>query len=481
MATEAPTAIAVAERLERTGGPRAGLAVWKALSASSTTVDVRARALLAALRCAVTIGDLAAVDELAAQWGAASGGVWDGAVASLCTAMARAGHLRRAISLADAEARRHPTARALYCHARCLDVAGDESAAPAFRDAIVRAEREGRRDIALAARVRRAVILSRSWRTMGDAVDEARSVDVSLVPAASRVSIARVLLRSPSRFTRATALGILDDVVTGADEPLARRALAVVGGWFDEVGAARTPLEEDRLVALLGRERVMAAAPTARDVVRVVGRIANAGDDDGLAGAMAGAARLAPELAPLHARARDILRGRFEATKDPAETPPSDLALRRAFRYSEMLDVVVALRDRAPERAARALRSLADAEEAGERLPAEVLELVQGALSVEDGELRAALEPFMAARLRTVRGGPPSRGFLGLANLLVRLGMTELAVTACRAAVVGKETGAAHTLGTLLAREGWDLAKSGNRMQAIGKLREARALLEVTA
>ncbi|MDF2697139.1 MAG: hypothetical protein K0S65_5522, partial [Labilithrix sp.] len=55
---------------------------------------------------------------------------------------------------------------------------------------------------------------------------------------------------------------------------------------------------------------------------------------------------------------------------------------------------------------------------------------------------------------------------------------TELSRMARRAAVVAKEPGAAESLGTSLTREGWDLARSGERARAIARLREAKALLQ---
>ena len=58
------------------------------------------------------------------------------------------------------------------------------------------------------------------------------------------------------------------------------------------------------------------------------------------------------------------------------------------LRWSQMLDVVVALRDRAFPRAAHALRPLADAERSGETLPPQILGIVQAALAADDGELR---------------------------------------------------------------------------------------------
>lgn len=479
MNVAASVALAVAERVERTGGPRAGLVAWRTLASSrATDSEVRGKALLAALRCALALRDEAALSELTALWETVDRGVWDGAIYVLCKEMVRGGFSSRATTLAEAEVRRHRTARALYCHARCLDLARDAAAADVFRDAIARAEKEGAKDIELASRVRRSAILARSWHTMSDAIEEARRVDVAQVPAESRLVVARVLLRSPSRFERAGAIGILDTIITAEEAALATRALTLIARWADDAGDALTPLESDRVIALFGRERVQMVAPNAKEIARVLERIARSKDDAALRAALDEAVLVVPELGPLHERTHDILAGRFEVLEEPVETAPSAPSRRRAVRHAQILDVVVAMRDRAPARAARTMRILAEAEEAGEHLPLEVLSVVQAALGYDDPELRETAAHLVAVRLRRASTGAPPRGFLLLADTLASLGMVELSLTARRAAVVSKEPGAAESLGTSLAREGWELARVGDREQAIQKLREAKALLE---
>jgi hypothetical protein len=480
MSVAGSVALAVAERVERTAGPRAGLVAWKALAQNSADAIVRGKALLAGLRCALVLRDVEALDVLTTQWETVSGGIWYDPITSLCTEMMRAKLSERAVALARAEASRHPTARALYCYARCLDIVRDQGAAGAFSEAIARSEKEGSKEIALASRVRRSSILSESWLTLGEAIDEASRVDLAQVPPASRLAVARVLLRSPSRFTRAAALGTLDDLVVSADPALAQRALAVVARWVDGSLAPLTPLELDRLLALFARERASKLAPRAREVVRAIDTISRAKDDAALVAALDEAGRVDPELVPLHARASDILGGRFEVPRESGGSPPSAPRERRAFRSAELLDVVVAMRVRAPARAARALRSLVDAERAGEPLPPQVFDVAHAALEYDNSELRDIAAAFIEARLRHASRGAPSRGFLALVETLAGLGLGDLANTARRAAVVAREPGASQSLGSFLAREGWDLAKRGEREKAIEKLREAKTLLEST-
>jgi len=477
MNVAASVALALAERVERTGGPRAGLMTWKTLAATTADGEVRGKALLAGFRCALATRDEAALGDLTALWASVDRGTWDEAIASLCKRLVRAGLLERAITLAETEARRHRTARALYVHARCLELADDPAAADVFRDAAARAEQESAKEIELACRIRRAAILARSWHTMDEALEEAARVDLARVPADARLVVARVLLRSPSRFMRAAAIGVLDEIITSEDAAMATRALTLVARWADDAGDRLTALETDRLVALFGRERVRNVAPNAREVARVLERIALSRDDETLRAALDEAVLVAPELAHLHERVRDILGGRFEVPEEPVETAPVEPVRRRAFRHGQLLDVVAAMRDRAPARAARALRILAEAEEAGEHLPLEALSVAQAALGYDDSELREAAVHLVAVRLRRTSTGAPPRGFMLLADTLANLGMADLALTARRAAVVAKEPGAAESLGTALARQGWDLARTGDRAEAIRKLRGAKALL----
>src|SRR5690242_2197416 len=118
-------AVAVAERLERSGGPRAGLVAWKRLAETSSDVGTRAQAILAGLRCALALRDPVSLAPLITRWTTIDRGVWDTQVIVLCKDMLRAGagFLPLATQLARSEVHRHRTARSLYLYARCLDLA----------------------------------------------------------------------------------------------------------------------------------------------------------------------------------------------------------------------------------------------------------------------------------------------------------------------------------------------------------------------
>ena len=482
MSLTADVAIGAAERLERSAGPGPGLAVWRRLASNASGAALRGRAILGGLRCAIAVRDLGALRDLGLLWQTVDEGVWDG-IFAVCKDLWRARLGVCAVELAHAEVKRLRTARALYMYARCLDVAGDSRAAGALQAALERAEKEGAKHLSHTCRVRRAAWLARSPETLTEAIEEAKRVSVAEATPGERLVLARVLLRSPSRFARTSAIGLLDDLVSpcapGALSALARRALVLAARHADDMADDLTPLELDRLLAIFGRESVAKEAAPVRDALLAIDRLARAKDkksDAELEAALHEAGRSHPELAVLHGRARDILRGRFE----PAFVPPS-LAERPVLGagayplWTAMLDVVVALRDRAWPRASHAVRWLSEAAERGERMPPQLWTIAQAALGTDDVEVRAVTGRLVAVMLRTTSAAPP-RGWLGLTQALAGCEMNELATLARRAAAVAKEPGAVDSLVLSLTRSGWQLAESGERSRALERLREARTL-----
>ena len=315
------------------------------------------------------------------------------------------------------------------------------------------------------------------------AIEEAKKVTVAEASRAERLVLARVLLRSPSRFARTSAIDLLDALVTasasGAPDKLGQRALVLAARHADDLADDLTPLEVDRLVALFSREPIAKQVVRVRDAVRAIDRLARAkttkGDAD-FESALADAARSDPELSVLHARARDILRGRFEPAIASASLIDGPvLGAGTHPLWTAMLDAVVALRDSAWPRAANAVRWLAEAAERGERMPPPLWTIAQTALGTDDAEVRGVTGRLVAAMMKSTTAAPP-RGWLGLAHALGACGMNELATTARRSAALAKEPGAVEALALALTRMGWQLAESGDRARAIERLREARAL-----
>jgi hypothetical protein len=482
MSLAADVAVGAAERLERSAGPGPGLKVWRRLAANAASAELRGRAILGGLRCAITVRDLVAIRDLAQLWRTVETvdpALWD-AVFATCKDMWRGGLGVCATDLACSEVKRAPTTRALYAYARCLDVAGDPQATAAFADALASAEQERAERYVHGCRIRHAAWLARAAATLSAAIDEAKRVVVADATPAERLVVARVLLRSPSRFARASAIGMLDDVVSAAVAAnasagamdLARRALGLAARHADDMNDELTPLEVDRLIALFSRDPFTKSLARVRDVVRAIDRLARANEkksDTEMEAALADAARVDPELAILHHRARDILSGRFEAHQ------PHDPSSTSADPQTALLDAVVAMRDEAWARSAHALRGLAELAESGQRLPPHVWSTAQAALGSVDAEVRAVAGRLVAAMMKTTTAAPP-RGWLALAQALAVLGMEDLATTARRAAAVAKEPGAADALALALTRSGWQHALAGDRSQALERLREAKAL-----
>lgn len=479
MSLASDVAVAAAERVERSAGPGAGLKVWRRLASNATSAELRGRAVLGGLRCASKVGDESALRDLSLLWrtvDAADETLWDGVFRAM-KELRRAGQGAAASELARSEVIRARTARGLYAYARCLDVAGEPRAADAFAEALAFAEKDGAKRFVRVCRVRRAAWLARSAETMSEAIDEAKRVDAAECSPAEKLVLARVLLRSPSRFARASAIGLLDEIMTtaGAAPKLTSRALLLAARHADDMNDELSALEGDRLVALFSREAIAKEMTRVRGAVVAIERLARAKERKSEAdfeAALSDAARVDPELGVLHQRARDILRGRFEAhAAGPSAAHP---------QWTALLDAVVAMRDVAWPRTAHALRVLAEAAERGTRLPPHAWTVSQAALGVDDAEVREVAARVVATMMKTTTASPP-RGWLGLANALSACGREDLATTARRGAALAKEPGAEDALSLALVREGWQLASSGDRMRAIERLREAKSVATKSA
>lgn len=458
-------AIALAERVEKSAGPKAGLLAWKTLADTSGPGDTRSRALLAAMRCALAAGEFSEMTELTRLWEFAGPAPFDREVGALVKELARGRQLVPATTLAATEVSRRRSAYSLYLHARCLEVAGDARAHDRFGEAVRRAEEEGAaaEDIARAARLRRLARVPDP--------DEAAKLDVAKLSPRDRIAVARALLRSSSRFVRAGAIAALDGLVASGDVPNAKYALAVAGAHVDDSAEQLSSLEVDRLLALFGREIALALAPRGRDLVKAAASVAQAATDAELDAALDAAATIDPSLAANHRRARAILDGR----KEPADTPPSrDPA-------ELVLDAFAALRDDQTTRAATALVALGDAAEVSAsrrratRVPAEAWNVARLGLESEHLAVNAAAARLVTAQMRSRSAAPP-RGWLEIANVLSARGVHDLADRARRHAVSANEPGAEDALVFALTRSGWERARRGERERALSLLREARSL-----
>jgi hypothetical protein len=440
-------ALAACERVEKSGGPRAGLVAWRALATNAADTETRAKALMGGLRCTIQLRDGTAAEEIVAMWvsigpadQAGNRGPYE--IDALCRDLMRAKMTAQALDLAEAEATRDRNAHSLYLYARCLDVVRDARAIEWLGYTIDRAERDGAAKIVDAARLRRVALLASSWTTLPDALVSAEKLAPARLSVAGQIELARIQLFSGSRFVRAGAIGLLAEATKAEDVNVRLKARRLAARYADEAGAEVTPLEHDRLVALFDHD--------AKAAVR---------------------GSIVAELDPIVERGRDILRGRFEVPREATPMIPSDPKKRRLVRHGEVLDVVVAMRDKKPALAARALRPLVSAKD---RLPREAVFVACQALVCGDDELREVATQFFARWLARPSYVVPPRGFLALADAL---GDNEMAMIARRAATHRKEKGAIDQLGVLLTRVGWEAARDPDRLHAIRLLREAKALM----
>ena len=270
-------AVAVGRGVERALTGRAALAYYRTLLGSTTDPEARVEAVLAAIRVAMGLGDKAAIGELGAVWATIPDGFGRDEAVRLCRELVNAGMTAEAAVLAGAEVARHRTAMSLYLWARCSE--GTEDAPGRYAQTIERAEREGARHIVDAARRRRAVLLAGRWETLPEAVREAATIDLQATPPSERLAVVGVLFASPSRFVRATAIGVLDELVLTErrDTRLAAQALRAAARFADAMGDALTSLETERLKALFGRPYALAMAPRAREVMNTPRATADAG------------------------------------------------------------------------------------------------------------------------------------------------------------------------------------------------------------
>lgn len=515
---------AAAEQIERSVGPFVALPSYKRLLAGAASAADRARAARGALRCIARLADGAEARALARTWASLpSDALLLPITIEACKALARVGRADGAAALAEAEVRRAPCARALYLWARCLEHAG---AAADARAAFARAaeaaiaedlpaaskgggdaappSRTAWRSAADGAREVHAASVAAAAR-LGGAVDDASAASVAAaeradtagLPAPDVLAVARLRLRSASRFARASGLSLLEEVARGPDEGLARAAVRVAAEHADDLGAALSSVEADRLAATLKRWSAPAEREAALGRLASVVRVA-AARGEGRDAAVLEAARKAPELLPLANRAQAYSsgggQGSYGVSSDDRTLALADLGL----------EILVASRRGRDAEAGALLGRAREALEASSVAPAPLWTAVRVALDSggpatarEAARLVSAVLDQASARARPV-AAPPC-GWLALGRALEARGhaapapgwiegaSTPAWIAAFRAAVQAREDGAGARLGEALLRDGWRLARAEapdrdegrQRRAAVDCLREARELLGV--
>lgn len=487
MAIVDTVALAAADKLAATAGPKAGLAAYKTLALNVASSDARARAILGALRCAAALGEANDLEAVTAWWPSVKEGAFLREVVALCDRLLASGRGGAAVNLAAAEVARFPSARASYLHARCLerargaaasagpDAGPDADADAAYGDAIVRAEKEGVSDVAAAARLARASLRALDPARREEAAADVRAIDPTRLAPAQKLAWARLSLASSSRFARATALGALDEIAASASsgEDRAREAMRAAAEHVDAMGEALTPLEADRARVAIARWPETEARTVALARVDAIARIARAAPGERDAAIEAAASASPDDAAPL-ARARALLAGggagRFPTAGDALTATALDAVA--ALRTDRLGDAAHALAT-----AARALRDADGDRHRAASVPAPLwtaLMLGAGSSSrmVRDDAL--ALAEVLLTRARP----SPPRGFVALSAVLARAGRDDLALLALRTASARSEPGVEAALVRATAARAWRVAARNEataRAEAIRLLRDAKA------
>ncbi len=470
--------LAAAEQLERSVGPFIALGTYKRLIPQTLAGPSCARVVLGALRCAVRLGNEKEVESLAERYTLIiDGGEHVADIIVLCKALVREGRRSAAVTLARAEAEREGRARAYYLLGRCLETLGDSKRAfEAFGHAASLADKEGNAsDVALAARAKRVERMLGDQTNPSLAFADAAAVDPAGAPPQQKIVIALGRMRSPSKFTRASGLSLLEEISRDPTTSLGRQAIRLAAEHADAMGDELTAIEADRIGTTIRRvpDETMRNAALARLVALV--KIATA-KGDARADAILAAGEAAPEMVPFLRRVRAFLAGNEQGAQASHAASSPDVVATPSLRIASLgLDAVAALKANRVQQATDTLHEIAKSFHAGTvtAVPNSLWIATRLALDMSHPSIRDA-GVLVAEALLAVTIVAPPLGFSALAKGLDHAGRRDLAMRACNAAIGAREEGAHELYAGMLRVEGWSLAARGHREAAIKALREAR-------
>lgn len=474
--------LTAAELLERNVGPFIALPAFKRLIPHVLQGAACTRAVLGALRCSAKLGNEKDVEELSEKYSLImNGGEHVADIIVLCKMLVRDGRRSAAVTLARAEAERSGRSRAYYLLGRCLELIGDSKRAfEAFGNAASLADKEGNAsDVALAARAKRVERMLGDQSNPSLAFTDAAAVDPAGASPEQKLVIALGRMRSPSKFTRASGLSLLEELARDPATTLGRNAIRMAAEHADTMGDALTALEVDRIGAAIRHvpDETVRTAALSR-LVAVVKIVTAKGD--ARADALSAAGDLAPEIAPFLRRVRAFLSGGEQSLQASHAASAPDASAMPGLRVASLgLDAVVAIRGNRVQQATDALQDLTKIFHAGTNVavPNSLWIAARLALDTAHPSLRDVGVLLAEALLAVTIVGPPM-GFSGLAKGLDHVGRRDLAIRACNAAIAAREEGAHELFAGMLRAEGWALAARGQREAAIAILREAREQFE---
>ena len=450
-----------------------------------TAFDGRGRATLGALRCAAKLEDIEALDGLSLWWRAITEGDFLAEVTEIVIDLVRRRLFAQATELARAEVDRYLSAHALYLYARCLEGSGNAAhALTTYAEAATRAKKEGHDDVAATASVRRVVLLAAAPETLPLALTDAAALVAARVDDAVKIALCTVLLGSPSRFVRASALASLEEVAATVG-PRAEEAVRVAARHVDALGDALSSLEAERAAAVLKRWPNERARTSATSRLAALQNVATAKDgtrDE----ALLAAAEADPDTAEHLVRARAALSGAARGPSVPLAANASSVLRGAALG----LDAVIAMRDGHESEAARALGEAAKVAVDLRPAPPPLWTAAHQALLFASPTVRAEGVRVAEALLQAGTGAPP-RGYIAFAAALRGARRPDLALRALRAAYALREKDATDALITALTAEAWTAAERAavqrrerrpasdvrtSRHHALVLLREAKSL-----
>ncbi len=458
-------ALAAAEKIWRTAGPRAGMLAYRNLL-SQDSDTTRAQAILRGIDCAMEAGDEQAAFSFAESWGfVRTGDLAEDVVVSAARLEARGFQRTCHLILVREHERKHDPrvgyALGRVCQRRGLP--GDALAA--FTSCIeskgaAKSIRDSEKLFA-AASLEVARARAREPETAASATELVKSIDPALLVPRKKMQHARLLLASKSRFERAGALSALAEVARQTPA-LAAVAAQIAAAHADRMGHALTPLEADRVVAALASYTVPASVALARK------RLESLRNDVGVVAALAEERRIMddPELAPLVVKAKAVLAG--GSGPDAAARADASAAL----LLTDLSLAAIAEHGRGALRVTRLREVLALAAGDVRPFPRSALTLAMLALGSDDRSLHPEAAT-LAARAIALGAASP-RGLLPIAALLVARGEDLAADRALRLAAQRDEPGADDRLMDLLCHRGRRALASGDRVTALACLSEAR-------
>ena len=463
-----------AESLEQSVGPYVALASYKRLFAGPP--EVRAKAALGALRCAVALDDEREVVELCPVWQSASES--DQSATPIVCELVRRQRPRAALVLASAEEARSGSVRAAYLR-RLVE---GELAATIPSELV-----DGwRRVVAAAAKGEDAALHTHATAHLLRALFDRASQDptfalsraelttlgedakLGLASPAEQLLLLRARLFSTSRYHRASALSAVEELARRAEGPLRQDAVLLAARHFGALFTRLDAVEIDRIAATLKhwpdpRDQHLALAQLPAWVRLLAATRAGPGSP-----------RLQQAIDDLAAHSTEVARAvRVMRADDDAEPASRPLGTSAEETLAWLgVDASRALAREAQADAERifqqALRSLSP--EVG--LPPALWLAATRALASGDAAVRRAAGAIVDQALSRTASMPPLP-LVDIAGLLSSAGLSEAAGRALAEAGRWNEAGAGALLADETRRAEYEALRRGARSRPFEPLRRA--------